>query len=99
DEDEVEEELEPGRPAIVLFVACQRPQARGLEEARERAHLLAAKFGLALLDECGESLVRVLRGAGEIEGASLEVDARGERRLECLIDGLLRESHRDRALR
>ena len=59
DEYEVEEELQPRRPAVVLLAAGQRPQARRLEEPRARAHLPAAKVGLALLDERREALVRV----------------------------------------
>src|SRR5437773_6112165 len=78
-----------------------RHRGRGGSRKRESAliyRLLAAKLWLALLDERGQSLVRVLGRTGKVERAPLEVDASRQRRLERLVDGFLRQAHRDGAL-
>ena len=47
DEDEVEEELEPGRVPLVLGVLLQRPEARRVVPARRGRHAHQARFGIS----------------------------------------------------
>src|SRR5581483_10793142 len=56
-------------------------------------NLAPAELGRALFHERVQALARVLRGPGEVEGPALELDPHRERRLEGLVDRLLREPH------
>src|SRR5258707_11825482 len=62
-------------------------------------HLTPFEAWGAFLDERLKPLACVLRRAREIEGAALEGDARGERRLERLVDRFFGEAHGDWSLR
>src|SRR5436190_7469985 len=61
--------------------------------------LFAAKLGRPLLNERPQALAGVLGGAGNVEGAALELDPDREGSLEGLVHGLLGEPDRDRPLR
>src|SRR6266403_786596 len=84
-----------GRLSVIV---CTAPSRVTSTSAIEKT-LTPLEVGRALLDEGLESLAGVLRRAREVEGAAFERDAGRERRLECLVDRLLREPHGDRALR
>src|SRR5262249_20911966 len=61
--------------------------------------LASLELGRAPLDEGGEAFIRVLRGPREQERAPLERDPGGQGSLEGLVDRLLGEPDRKRALR
>ena len=80
DEDEVEEELEPGRVPLVLAVLLQRAKTRRVVPPGGGRHplenaLAAAEFRLALLREGRQALAGVLGREREVERLALVVEA------------------------
>ena len=84
-----------GRLSVIV---CTAP-SRVTSTSAMRGPYFPLKSGGRFSTNAVQPLARVLGRAREIERAALELDAGGERRLERLVDRLLREPHGDRPLR
>src|SRR5215207_9753449 len=83
------------RVARTVRLACfegRKPRVGG-------ARLAAAELGWALLEECVQAFLRVVRGERQVQRAALVLEAEREWALVRAVDGVLREPDADRSLR